>query len=315
MNDRKLKGIQIAKTQQIRKTERGYIVPSQSGHGTYLVTENRLFTNVKECSCPDYELRKQPCKHIFAVQYLVTKEIDSEGNVTITQIKRITYSQDWRSYDKAQVNEKDMFLKLLHDLCQNIEEHNYKFGRPQLPLSDMLFTSALKAYTGFSLRRFMSDMRMAKEKNYIKTDCSYVSVSNYMRKEELTPILHALIALSAQPLKAVEEKFAIDSSGFRTTKFNDYMKHRYNIIREHDWVKLHICVGTKTNIVTAVQVDMGADSPQFIPLTQQTVDNGFTIREMTADKAYSAMDNYNAIQQIGGTAYIPFKCNAVLAPN
>ena len=88
------------------------------------------------------------------------------------------------------------------------------------------------------------------------------------------------------------------------------MKHRYKMSREHDLVKLHICVGTKTNIVTAVQVDMGADSPQFIPLTQKTVNNGFVIKEMTADKAYSAMDNYNAIQQIGGTAYIPFKSNA-----
>ena len=310
MNGRKLKGIQIAKTQQIRKTDRGYIVPSQSGHGTYVVTENRLFPNIKECTCPDYELRKQPCKHVFAIQYILTKEVDEEGNVTITQVKRITYAQDWKNYNKAQINEKDMFLKLLHDLCENVEEPQYKFGRPTLPIADMIFSSALKVYTGFSLRRFMSDMRMAKGKQYIANDCTYVSVSNYMRKKELTPIFHGLIALSAQPLISVEEKFAIDSSGFRTTKFNEYMVQRFHLQKEHDWIKLHICCGTKTNIITAAQVDMGADSPQFIPLTQQTVDNGFNILEMTADKAYNSVDNYNAIQEIGGMAYIPFKSNA-----
>ena len=30
------------------------------------------------------------------------------------------------------------------------------------------------------------------------------------------------------PLKAVETKFAIDSSGFRTTKFNDYCRETHH---------------------------------------------------------------------------------------
>lgn len=305
-----MKGMLIAKTQQIRKTEKGYIVPSQSGKGSYMVSENRLFPNIKECTCQDYELRKQPCKHVFAVQYILTKETDNEGNVSVTQIKRVTYKQDWPNYTKAQVNEKDMFLRLLYDLCQHIDQPVYKFGRPQLPLADMIFSSALKVYTGFSLRRFMSDMRMAKDRGCVEKECSYVSVSNYMRKEELTPMLHKFVALSAQPLKAVEDKFAIDSSGFRTTKFNDYMVSKYNALREHDWLKLHVCTGVKTNIITAVQIDRGADSTQFIPLTQQTADNGFSIKEMSADKAYNSVDNYNAIQELGGEAYIPFKSNA-----
>jgi transposase len=310
MDYRKIKGIQIARAQQIRKTEKGYIVPSQSGKGSYVVSENRLFPSIKECTCQDYELRKQPCKHIFAVQQMQTKGTEDEENASAIQVKRMTYKQDWQSYTKAQVNEKDMFLKLLYDLCQHTDPPAYRFGRPQLPLADMVFSSALKVYTGFSLRRFMSDMRMAKDRGCVENECSYVSVSNYMRKEELTPVLHKLVALSAQPLKTVEENFAIDSSGFRTTKFNDYMGSKYNILKEHDWLKLHICTGVKTNIITAVQVDRGADSPQFIPLTQHTADSGFIIKEMSADKAYNSVDNYNAIQEIGGTAYIPFKSNA-----
>ncbi len=53
-----------------------------------------------------------------------------------------------------------------------------------------------------------------------------------------------------------------------------------------------------------------ADSPQFVPLVQDTAQNGFTIKEMVADKAYSSRENLEAVGQVGGVAYIPFKSNA-----
>ncbi len=43
----------------------------------------------------------------------------------------------------------------------------YKFGRPKLPISDLLFSSALKVYSTFSLRRFMSDVKIANEMKLI----------------------------------------------------------------------------------------------------------------------------------------------------
>jgi len=48
---------------------------------------------------------------------------------------------------------------------------------------------------------------------------TYMSVSNYMNKEELTPILKDLIALSSTPLREIETDFTIDSSGFATSRF------------------------------------------------------------------------------------------------
>lgn len=304
---RKAKGLEIAKTGKISLQGNKWRVPSQSINKYYDVT---LRLDKSECNCPDYEERQLKCKHIFAVETTVSQSLSQDGRVTVTETKRITYSQNWSAYNASQLNEQELFMKLLGELCKEIEGQPYTFGRPKIPLGDMIFGSALKVYSTFSLRRFMCDMRVAKERGHITTVSSYSTVSNYMKKEELISILHKLIALSAQPLKEVEANFAIDSSGFRTTKFNEYMKHRYNMTKEHDWIKLHICCGTKTNIITAVEVDMGGDSPQFIPLTQKTVENGFTIKEMSADKAYSSMNNYNAIQEIGGQAYIPFKKNA-----
>ena len=312
MNTRKLKGEQIAKTVQIEK--RGldkWVVPSQTGSGAYTV--NRLGDNFK-CSCPDFQNRGQACKHIYAVEIKILRWFDSKGN-SVTEITiRKTYSQTWVNYDKAQTHEKELFMKLLGDLVQNIPEKQLpiRAGRPELSMQDMVFGSALKVFTTFSLRRFMTDVKEASAKGYIQHIPHFTLVSVYMKKPEMTPILQELITLSALPMKAIETKFAIDSTGFRTTHFNQYCKEKHNTKREHDWVKAHICSGVSTHIITGVEVlpENSGDSPQFIPLTEKTHNAGFTIEEMSADKAYSSRDNNAYIDQIGGTPYIAFRSNA-----
>lgn len=97
------------------------------------------------CDCPDCQTRRTKCKHIWAVEYFVKQEIDSEGNQTITKAVRVTYGQDWGAYNKAQCNEQALFMKLLSDLCKNVPQPAYVFGRPAMPLSDMVFASNLGA--------------------------------------------------------------------------------------------------------------------------------------------------------------------------
>jgi transposase len=213
------------------------------------------------------------------------------------------------------MQQKELFMKLLYDLCQSIPEEPKRTGkgRPRMQLRDMVFTSALKVFTTFSLRRATTDTKNAQELSYTERSPHYSTVALYMENPILTPILNELIALSASPLKSVETKFAVDSSGFRTTKFNDYCRERHETKQKHEWMKVHICCGVKTNIITAVEVGRehhSADSPQFIPLTQRTHESGFKIEEVTGDKAYNSKDNYNAIRELGGVAYIPFKSNA-----
>ena len=106
-----------------------------------------------------------------------------------------------------------------------------------------------------------------------------------MMDEEMKPSLEALIKLSALPLQTVETKFAVDSTGFRTTKFNDYCREKYTG-EEHVWLKCHAMIGTKTNIVTGADVQFGsdADSPHFVPLVQATANNGFNIEEVWQTK-------------------------------
>jgi transposase len=318
MDMRKTKAEQIVRDGEITRTEKGWLVPSQKGRKTYSVERSG---EILTCTCPDFELRRLPCKHVLAVQIITLKWFDSKGR-KILEVKRVSYPQNWTAYNTAQINEKDLFMKLLADLCENVEEEIIPLGRAGrhgLPRKDEVFASALKVYTTFSLRRFISDMRLAKERNFVSAVCSYSSVSNYMRDPKLTPILHELITLSAMPLRSVETKFAIDSSGLRTSKFTEYFVNKYNAQREHHWVKLHVCTGTQTNVITAVEVDaeegnFEADSPAFIPLSKATYESGFQIKEMSADKAYLSRDNIAYIDSIGGVPYIPFKNNMVSKP-
>src|SRR3989338_9792193 len=269
---RKVKGLEIAKTSRISKVGNNWHVPSQSGQGFYIVQSNGFGAT---CTCPDYELRKCKCKHVFAVEFVVTKEVDNEGNVTITQTIRKTYSQNWSEYDKASINQKTLFMKLLKDITTNLSQ-DYKFGRPNLPLSDMAYSSVMKVFTTFSLRRFMSDMQIAKEKGYVNATPCYASVGHFMQKKEVTPLLAQMVTITSSPLKSIEHDFAIDSTGFGTSIFQRWYSFKHGKeISSRKWIKCHFMTGVKSNIITSVKItsEFDNDSPELKALVNETAKN------------------------------------------
>jgi hypothetical protein len=127
-----------------------------------------------------------------------------------------------------------------------------------------------------------------------------------------TPILKALIVHSALPLRAIETRFAIDSSGFGSSRYVRWFDVKHNATRSKAiWVKTHIACGVRTNIITAVRIldKDAADCPQFVPLVRETA-QGFIIEEVSADKAYASLENFEEVAECGGTAFIAFKSNA-----
>lgn len=139
MNPRQFKGMEIAQKLKITETPRGWIVPSQSGVGSYLVYKENMTKTV--CTCPDCELRNIKCKHQWAVDYFlkVEKTIDSEGNVTITKTEKTIYRQNWKAYDHAQTHEGGLFMEMLSGLCDGIQNKPYVFGRPTMPMAALFF--------------------------------------------------------------------------------------------------------------------------------------------------------------------------------
>jgi transposase len=312
---RKQKGFEIANKKKITEQNGSWIVPSQSNPSkTYKVT---LRLDKSTCTCQDFVGRGIRCKHIFAVEITLTKTIDSQGNTTITKTERITYKQDWVNYTKAQNEEGRLFKVLLKDLVKNVAEEPYTFGRPKIPLSIEIFCAIDKVYSMQSSRRAHSRYKDAESKEQITKAPNYNAINKTLNNAEMTHILKELLHITAMPLKSIETKFSPDSTGFRTTQFNEYCKEKHNIKKEHKWVKCHAITGNTTNIITdaIITTENGADSPQFIPLVQETASMGFDMQEVSADKAYNSIANYNAVQEVGGTAYIPYKSNITAMSN
>ena len=306
---RKLRGALIAGVAKIRKNKLGYSVPSASGNGSYVVSVD----DGGFCTCPDFELRKAPCKHVYSVEYLIRREEHSDGTIQETRAVRVTYKQDWPKYNAAQENEGDHFLVLLRELCDTVEQPEYNFGRPRLPLSDAIFGMAVKVYSTMSGRRAMSDIRSAEAKGLLDNAPSVASCWRYMEKEELTPVLEELIQRSASPLASLESHFSADSSGFASKTYVRWFDKKWGKeVKEAKWVKAHIMSGALTNIITAARVTEEAsnDSPHLIPFLNTTAAN-FNVEEVSGDKAYLSKRNLRAIEGAGATALIPFKTNSV----
>jgi transposase len=312
---RQQRGLMIAAVSKIKHTSNGWLVPSQSGKGQYRVHLGNE-SEYTRCTCPDYEENACKCKHIFAVEFVIQRENNPDGSTTVTKqvtvTTRTTYRQNWPAYNTAQTNEKDQFQVLLRDLCCRIQNPPRAKGRKPMPLSDAVFAITFKIYSTFSGRRFISDLKEAHAKGYISQMPCYNSIFNYLENPALTPILTELIVQTGLPLKAVEVDFAVDSTGFTSSRFVRWFDHKYGIVRQdHDWVKCHLMCGVKTNVVTAVEIHdrYASDAKLMAPLVETTAKN-FTMSEVSADKGYTSVNNHNLVAKHGAVPFIAFRSSA-----
>jgi len=314
MNPREQRGLEIAARYKLTRRGNIWRVPSQSGKQPYTVDFD---SETPSCTCPDNEVNRRKCKHIFAVEITKKREQGDKEKTTIAEaapakVARPTYKQKWREYNAAQVNEKSQFQLLLYELCWAIEEPVQTFGRPRASLRDMIFSAAFKVYSTISGRRSSDDMREAQKKGYVSKAPHYNTVFKYLELEDLTPYLRDLITRSSLPLKAIEEDFAVDSSGFSIGKSVTWFNAKYGReVDNKDWIKMHLMCGVKTNIVTSVEISgrHANDSPYFKPLVKATAKN-FKLKQVSGDKAYSSRPNLRLVTELKATPYVAFKKNS-----
>jgi transposase len=312
MDARQLRAEELLATGMIHRQGHVWFVPSQSGGARHTVIFNG---NAASCDCEDFDLRQLPCKHILAVRMLLARELLDmpmpQRPETPPIPKRKTYAQDWPNYNLAQTNEKIHFQDLLAELCRTIPEPAARPGpgRKPIPLADSLFAAAFKVYSTISARRFMCDLEDAYGRGHIGRLPHFNSVLAGLENPAATPILCDLIRQSALPLSVVEVDFAPDSSGFMTSRFVRWYDQKYGTTKqEHEWVKVHLMCGVKTNIVTAVEIhDKYTHDSPLMPALVETTATGFRIRDVSADKGYTAAENFDAVAKHGGTLYAAFK--------
>ncbi len=305
---RQRRGLAISALTKIGQNQLGYMVPSQSGKGDYVVA----LGDAPFCTCPDFESRQAKCKHVYAVEYTVERETGADGSTTVTESVNVSETSEWTIYNQAQTHETERFSELLQDLCEGIENPPQPTGRPRLPLSDVVYSLASRAYSTKSGRRHASELREAEANGVIAKAPSYNSAFRYLESPDLTPLLKSLIEETAKPLAGIEDDFAVDSSGFSTRTYSRWYDHKWGKERSRQtWVKTHIMVGVKTHVVTSVEATPteSADSKQLPYLLERTA-RSFDINEVSGDKAYSDHKNVHAIVEAGGTPFIPFRSNS-----
>lgn len=319
-NPREARGIELANRYTLKQENGTWLIPSTSGKGKYKVNLEK-----QSCDCPDYELRREKCKHIFAAEIAYENEIleqlllenapQETGLFTIPKKN----GQNWSAYNKSQQSEKLEFQKLLVELCKGV-------GEPKLPLKtktriafeDILFACVFKVFSTVSARRFSVDLEEARSKGFIDSPIHYNTLLRYFEYEELAPVLKMMIEESSLPLAALEKNFAVDASGLSTSQGFTWLHAKFTeprLIEKKDWLKIHICVGTMTNIITAVEVTerYENDTNFFKPLVETTAQN-FEMKEISADKAYLSKANLQTAVDTGAFPFIAWKANNKINP-
>lgn len=311
---RQARGLALVKAQRAKiKHVAGsrWLVPSQTNaSGGYVVDVEQ-----NSCTCPDHEDRGVKCKHIWAVMILRTEVTLPDGTTVVTE-KRITYRQDWPAYNAAQTEERDRVQLLLKGLCDGIQQPPRKpgaAGRPPALLADVVYAATMKVYGTMSGRRSTCDIRACAEDGMVTKAPAYNTLFKYAERAELAPLLKTLVHESAAPLRAVETTFATDSTGFATNTYSRWFDEKYGAEKKcQRWIKLHAQVGTLTNVIASVEATESnvGDAVMLEPLLKSSVERGFTVKELCADKAYLSNEILTAVEAVGGVPYVPFKSNS-----
>ena len=227
-------------------------------------------------------------------------------------------NRDWSAYTRGQKNEFEYFGYYLKGLLDSIveEETEPKIGRPSISLKDGLFCMIDRAHHNLSWRRYHSLAIDAYQKGFVSYAPEPNTMSQFSKRKDITEILATLLAISATPLASVERHFAVDSSGFRTTTYSDWFSEKHNVKMKNVWKKMHIVVGTRTNVIAALRITdgYGSDTKQF-PALMKDIEERFNVVIVSGDKGYTSRENYKIADEMGIQLYAPFKKNTRVPPS
>ena len=265
--------------------------------------------------------------------------IGDDCGASLSSVKK--FPRNWPAYNRAQAYEPEEVKAILGGFSDMINAADAKFrgprgkGRPPYPLGHVFFAVVLRGYHRCPTRPIESLLREAVELGYLRNvpmwpshevhgfgDAadsgvvripSYNGVGYFERSQWLTPLLLELVTLTVRPLRGLERDFAVDGTGWSTRWYDRWLDHRLSEESDRQqWVKLHLVVGCKTNVVARAAISPGShhDSPYFRPLVIETAKH-FDVDMVVADMGYSSHTNYELGPQLGIQIRIPYKDNTL----
>ena len=200
--------------------------------------------------------------------------------------------------------------RLLHDLCSGLAVRSCQEWSSSSAAVGCHIQRHIQGLLHSLAAPFYERPSGSTQRGYISKVPHFNSISNYLENPELTPILQNFIIQSSLPLKSVETDFAADSSGF--TNFADSLAGLTTSTdrcgSKHDWVKAHLMVGTKTNIVTAVEIhgQHANDSPEAPRSGQQHSAELSRLPKSPQTRGMQVRANMEAVTALGAVPFISF---------
>ena len=226
------------------------------------------------------------------------------------------YPRDEALYNLIQENEIPMFLACLPGAVEAVLDRETLWqgtGRPPARLYDILVCLVVKQYFDKSLRRTIGLLRMFKGAGLIDVDIPcFKTLGNYLNNGSIHVYLERLVELTAALFSEVEKCMATDATGISTTCYSSWYSIRVcKKSRKRDHIMVHITVGTRSNVVMALDVRIGKGGDNEILRSHvESVDaRGFEVEEWSGDKLYLTRDNCDAVAAIGAEPWFKLKSN------
>jgi len=191
----------------------------------------------------------------------ITNLNDAWENIPVTKedkllevknsVKRLTYPQDWASYNKSQTRERLLSERMLLEILENLPRKNLNMrGRRGAPLAERIYSMFVYTFTGQSSRRTISELQIARERGIITTTPHFNTILNYFSNVLATPLLEKILLITSLPLRFIEEQTSVDSTGFSTSVFKRWLDIRTQKTElKRTWKKAHALTGAKTHII------------------------------------------------------------------
>jgi len=218
-------------------------------------------------------------------------------------------------YNLIQENEIPLFLAVVPGAVTAVLDKESLWqgvGRPPARLYDILISLLVKEYFDLSLRRsigFLKILNQAKLIN-IKVHC-FKTLDNYLNKRAIQRYLQRLIELTSDLFAQVENCMATDATGITTSCYSSWYSIRVcKKSRKMDHIMVHISIGTRSNVVVAIDVNNkpGRDNKIFRSHVKK-VSKRFDVAEWSGDSMYLARENCDAVSKIGAEPWFNLKKN------
>jgi len=301
-----------------------WLVPSATSTGGYVVD-----TQEGTCSCPDWIKlggHGQPhrCKHIWAA-ILIVRLPDGIGVIVE---ERQEYDRDWRAINWARTAIPRLGPGLIVELVDGLGLEppvGGKRGAPRVPESDILKVALLRTFE----EKTAGEAEVAAE-NYqtlgvqIGRVPSYNTLLREFARPSLMPHYHRLLAGSSLACIGLEKTFAVDGTGFGTSRFDCHRTHkhgtkaqrqaeeqRYAEMKRHRWLEAKLVFGVDTLIIPAAQITEPhvSEGPLMQELLRRTIANGGRVTTWCGDAAYLSWYNIEAVERV--IAKVPAKAEVL----